>query len=79
MDLFTTTERRGYSTWLTEGQIRFDARLVGFIEDLHFAKLTFALCPLQTKKVPAGRTRAQDLAAGGDFEPLGDGLACFAA
>jgi len=38
---------------LTEGEVRFDARYVGFIEDQALPELTFALRSLQPKKVAA--------------------------
>ena len=64
---------------LSERKIRFHACFVGFIEDQTFAELPFTFRPLQAKKMTARRLRTQNLAAGGDFEPLRDRLSCLTA
>jgi hypothetical protein len=63
---------------LTERQVRFDSRFVGFVDDGHLAEVSFALRALARQQMAAGGLRTQNLAASGDFEPFCDGFACLA-
>jgi hypothetical protein len=62
---------------MAEGQALGDAVNVGGIHDRSLAEATETLGVFGLGQVTAAGAVAQNLAAGGDFEPLGDGLFRF--
>ena len=64
---------------LTERQIRLDPGFVGLMDSRGLCHQAFTLGALRGHEMPAGGVLTQDFAFGGDLEPLGDGLAGFAA
>src|ERR1051325_11505588 len=62
------------SRGLTERQIRLDPRLIGLINQHHFAELAFAFGVLGREEVAPTRLCAQNFAARGDLESFRDGF-----
>ena len=62
-----------------EGQVGLNSGLVGLINPSHLTQLPFALGVLGRHQMALGRLRTQDFATRGNFEPLSDCLASFAA
>jgi hypothetical protein len=62
---------------MAEREILLDAINVGFINDLGGAQRTAAVGAFAREEVAFAGARTQDLAFGGNLEPLGNGFACF--
>jgi hypothetical protein len=62
---------------VAEREALYDPINVGFVHDCHLSEATPAFGVLGGEQVASAGVRAQDLAASGDFEPLGHGLFGF--
>ena len=57
--------------WLsTEGKIRLYSRHIRLVDECRFAQPAFAFCIFRRQKMTSRRTRPQNLATRGDFEPF---------
>jgi hypothetical protein len=64
---------------VAEWQIRLDARHIGLMHEPGLRHMALLLGALAGKKVATTTLGELDFAGSGDLEPLGHGLACFAA
>lgn len=62
---------------MTEREILLDAVHVGLVDEVGAAQTAAAFRAFGLAEMASAGTTAQDLATGGDFEPLGHRLLCF--